>query len=323
MKFYCTLFDVNYLIKGLTMIHSLLAHNPNTMIYVLCMDNHCLSLLKSLDLKNVHLIDLQSIETEELLEVKDQRTKAEYCWTLSPSLMSYLFNTYPEIDQLTYLDADLFFYNDVSEIFSEIGDSQIAIIEHRFSKHLIRLEKFGLFCVEWVSICRKPQGLACLERWRDQCIAWCKSILEDDKFGDQKYLDEWPLRYDSICIIEHHGAGLAPWNFDQYRISKSPSGELLSNSVKCIFYHFHQFQIIDVGEFDWISKKYINQSMPSHLLYRPYESAFMASLNQIRLIESNFSAGFQDRKRLKLRRLVQRFVPDVIKSKLERFAFAS
>ena len=38
--------------------------------------------------------------------------------------------------------------------------------------------------------------------------------------GDQKYLDEWPDLYSSCHIIENMGAGIAPWNYCQYEISK-------------------------------------------------------------------------------------------------------
>ena len=40
-----------------------------------------------------------------------------------------------------------------------------------------------VFCVEWNSFRRDPQGLACLKLWRDQCIEWCYYRHEDGKMN--------------------------------------------------------------------------------------------------------------------------------------------
>jgi len=69
-------------------------------------------------------------------------------------------------------------------LFDEIGDSSIAIIEHRFSPRLKDREVNGRFCVEWNGFRRDDQGLDCLSRWRAQCIEWCYYRLEDGKMGE-------------------------------------------------------------------------------------------------------------------------------------------
>ena len=43
---------------------------------------------------------------------------------------------FKDINLITYLDADLLFYSSFEPIFNEIGNSSIAIIEHRFAKAL-------------------------------------------------------------------------------------------------------------------------------------------------------------------------------------------
>jgi hypothetical protein len=225
-RYFCTLFDSGYLLKGIAMFRSLVKHCPEAQVHVLCMDAKTREILTQLNLSFVTCVLLTDIEDEELLSVKKDRGQAEYCWTLSSWFTWYVLQSNPGIDFLTYLDADLLFYSPVEPIFEEIGESSIAIIEHRFTPRLKELEVNGKFCVEWVSFRRNQEGMACLSRWREQCLEWCYYKLEDDRMGDQKYLDEWPQRYESCHIIKHAGAGIAPWNYAQYKFGSDLTGKI-------------------------------------------------------------------------------------------------
>ena len=84
------------------------------------------------------------------------------------------------------------FRDNPDKIFKEIGNSSIAIIEHRFSTPFKNLEINGKFCVEWNTFRRDKEGMKCLGSWKNQCLEWCYYKLEEGKMGDQKYLDNWP-----------------------------------------------------------------------------------------------------------------------------------
>ena len=60
------------------------------------MDDKCCEILKSMALSNVVVISLEEFEDEELLEIKAQRSRAEYFWTCTASLIDYVFETYRE-----------------------------------------------------------------------------------------------------------------------------------------------------------------------------------------------------------------------------------
>jgi hypothetical protein len=69
--------------------------------------------------------------------------------------------------------------------------------------------------------------------WEDRCIEWCYARHEDGKFGDQKYLDDWPLRFESdVHVMTDKELLLAPWNATRY-----PYG----NSVA---WHFQSLRIV-------------------------------------------------------------------------------
>ncbi len=318
-RYFCTLFDSGYLIKGLAMVRSLARYCQGAKIYVLCMDDQTRLILNRLDLPNVQCVSLAEVETDELLKAKSDRGVAEYCWTLSSCFTWHVMQSNSEIDFLTYVDADLLFYSDVQPLFEEIGDASIAIIEHRFTERLKDREVNGRFCVEWDSFRRDEQGLACLSRWREQCIEWCYYRLEEGKMGDQKYLDEWPQRYSSCHILMHPGAGIAPWNYAQYRFDKDALGNITVDGLPLIFYHFHQFQLLENGRFDRLSTFYTSECAEPAAIYEYYEAELKKCLADIRIIEPEFKAGMKRADSMFLRRMVQQYVPSAVKDLARKF----
>ena len=318
-RYFCTLFDCNYLFKGVTMLRSLVEYCPDARVHVLCMDVRTRDILTRLDMPFITCILLADVEDEELLEVKKDRGLAEYCWTLSSWFTWHVLQTNPAIDFITYLDADLLFYSSVEPIYEEIGSNSIAIIEHRFTPRLKKWEVNGIYCVEWVSFRRDEEGMACLFRWREQCLEWCYYRLEDDRMGDQKYLDVWPQRYQSCHIIKHAGAGIAPWNYAQYEFGHNSDGNITVEGEALIFYHFHQFQLLDNGKFDRLSSHYTSECAEPADVYEIYESALGRAIEAIQKVDADFSAGFKSVSKITFRRWIQRFFPQRIKEMIRRF----
>lgn len=318
MRHFCTLFDSNYLLKGVAMLRTLKQHCADAYVHVLCMDVATREILMQMDLPYVTCLSLPEVEDEALLAVKPGRSMAEYCWTLSPCLPWYVLQHNPDIDAITYLDADLYFYSSLQPLFDEIGDASIVIIEHRFPPALKHLEINGRFCVEWVGFRRDEQGLTCLARWREQCIDWCFHRLEQDRMGDQKYLDQWPGKYSSLCVLQHPGAGVAPWNYSQYNFGQDDEGTVTVDGTPLVFYHFHQLQLLSNGGFDRLSGSYRAMGAEPQAVYAAYEAALTAVLKEVRLLRPGFSAGMKPVLRIKSQRLVQYLLPRSLKQLLKK-----
>lgn len=317
--YFCTLFDSGYLIKGLAMIRSLERYCPGMRIHILCMDEQTKVILEDLKMPFVRCVSLVEVETEALLKAKSDRGVAEYCWTLSSGFTWHVMTNNPDINLLTYVDADLLFYSDVQPLFDEIGDASIAIIEHRFTTRLKDREVNGRFCVEWDSFRRDEQGMACLSRWQDQCLDWCYYRLEDGKMGDQKYLDEWPDLYPSCHILMHPGAGIAPWNYAQYKFDKDANGSITVEGAPLIFYHFHQFQLLENGKFDRLSSFYTSECTEPTAIYEVYETELQKCLTDIRAVVPDFKGGLKPISSVRGRRFIQKYLPMWAKEIARRF----
>ena len=250
-RYFCTYFDVNYLPRGLALFRSLQRHCPGFELWVLCMDRISHEVLTDLQLTGLHAIALTDYEDgdEALLAAKRSRTLIEYYFTCSPSLPLFILNRYPHVDLITYLDADLFFFADPQPLYEELGTRSIGIIGHRFPPNLRSRERYGIYNVGWVSFRRDDHALTCLGWWRDRCLEWCYDRCEDGRFADQKYLDDWPTRFQGVGVLGHKGANLAPWNLTNYRVH-SHGGRVLVDEQPLVFFHFHGLTQIGAGVYD-------------------------------------------------------------------------
>lgn len=258
MLHFCTLFDSFYLSRGLAMYKSLVETGTKFHLYIFAFDKLSENILNKEDLPQVTVISLEKLENEKLLQIKSSRSRAEYCWTCTPWTIKFVLENY-NTQKCTYIDADLYFINNPTILEDELGnEGKILITEHRYSwfAKIYEEKRAGRFCVQYLTVKNTEIGKKVLDNWANQCVEWCYNRYEDNKFGDQKYLDEWPLKYTGIKILEHLGGGLAPWNAKQYKYSLRKNAELtLTKGIEkypIVFYHFHFVRFytpknIDIG----------------------------------------------------------------------------
>ncbi len=249
--YFCTYFDKYYLPRGVALYNSLRRHCTDFRLWVLCMDAESYATLSTMALTDVVLIRLEDFERgdTELRQAKSTRNLIEYYFTCTPSLPLYILRHAPEVDLITYLDADLYFFSDPAPIYEEMNGKSIAIIPHRFPESMKHLDKSGTYNVGWLSFRRDEEGLACLRWWRERCNEWCYDQIEPDRFADQKYLDQWPRLFTSLSVIQCKGANLAPWNVANYEL-RDEAGRIVVDGQPLIFFHFHGLKVLFAGVYD-------------------------------------------------------------------------
>lgn len=259
---YVTLFDATFLPQGLCLHHSLVRHGGNFQLWVLCLDQECLETLQRLALPRMRLLDLRCLETPELLAVKPGRSRAEYCWTITPFSIGWVLAAAPEAKRVTYLDADVFFLKSPSAIFKEMEESGAAVVitEHGYAPEYDQTLTSGRFCVQFVVFLR-GSGERVLHWWCERCLEWCYARCEEGKFGDQKYLEHFsevlPGKILEIC---HDPRFQGPWNAAIFGFSRA------------LLYHFHGLRIIANNSILFSSGDYQIPSPTIQNIYRSYGS---------------------------------------------------
>lgn len=285
MLHFCTLFDSNYLHYGLALHTSLEQHAPAYHLYVFAFDETCEDLLQQMALPHVTVIGLQAFEDEDLLRVKPTRSKGEYCWTCTPSTIRYVLDTYG-VDHCTYIDSDLYFFSDPTPLVDELGEDSVSLIEHRYSPQYDQTAKSGKYCVQFMTFRNDTRGREILAWWRNACIEWCYARMEDGKFGDQKYLDDWTTRFQGVRELQHQGGGVAPWNMQQYRLEEAGDGLYVTrydspDRFRLVFFHFHGLKIINRLFLQWCPHNYLLPGEAERLVYTPYLAALRTSIRQL------------------------------------------
>lgn len=274
---FCTLFDSYYLLKGLGLYLSLEKVTDDFHLYVMAFDKNTYEKLRSCGFKHMTVELLDDFETPELLEAKKDRTKAEYCWTCGPSVI-YHFLTKYGLDEITYLDSDLFFMVDPHLLREETKKSSVVITEQGISEE--SAERYGRYCVQYMTFKNDEDGLGALTWWRDRCIEWCFQIMEPTRYADQKYIDEFPKRWKNVCVLENKGAGIAPWNIHRYQY-KDHSLMFQGKEYPLVFYHMHGAKL-DV-EGDTLFVRELHYKLGSdviRLFYSPYAVLLTEALNR-------------------------------------------
>ena len=242
-RHFCTYFDVNYLPRARALHESLVRFVGPFRLYALCHDRAAFDAVAALGDPTFVAVDVADLEAHdpELAAVKSARNRVEYYFTCTASFCRYVLDRFADVDLVTYLDADLYFFSSPGPVYAELEGFSVGIIEHRFNPRVTSYSRFGRFNVGWVSFRRDPDGLGCLDWWRERCLEWCYDRVEADRYADQKYLDAFPGLFAGVRIIEHPGANVAPWNAANHWFS-ARNGEVQVDGLPLIFFHFAAFK---------------------------------------------------------------------------------
>ena len=260
MENYVTIFDSGFMPQGLALYSSLVKHAGPFKLWVICVDDLAKEYLDQQALMGVKTISLKDVETPDLLRVKAGRTRAEYCWTLTPFAPKFVFDCDPTISRVTYLDADLFLLKNPKPIFLEFEKSNksVLITDHAYDPEYDHSASSGQYCVQFMTFKRDSGGEYVRQWWQNKCIEWCYARAEDGKFGDQKYLDSWPDLFENeVHVLSQLDAILAPWNARRFPYSSA------------IAWHFHGLRILANNQYLLHSKYQIPDTVDDYI-YLPY-----------------------------------------------------
>ena len=252
----CTVSDINYLTKGLTLYESLLKNTNNFVLHYLCIDDETYNKVVSFESSTLKVYNLKDLLVGDKSLNKLKTSQYNYfCWSLSSYFSNFLLHKINK--DITYIDSDIYFHQSLDIILDEIGDRDVGIFRHRqFPMESYRPE--GLFNVGVVHFKCSELGIKTSDWWKDAVLH--KKHPEYATCGDQKYLDYFPILCpkDSIYIDENIGHG-APWLWQLYKFVDKNNFMWGDLKQKLIFTHFSQF------EYD--KKTYVPSTM--HHIYTP------------------------------------------------------
>lgn len=269
---FITLSDYKFLPQGLALAESLRKYDSNFTLHYLCLDYSSYYEIHKGTYKNIrpyYLRDEESFNSElkkikgnlpskEALQVAPivglTAYQMEYYWTLASWFTNYLMET-GKYDSLTYVDSDLYFFDDWNKTFETIGDRSVGFVRNNSDNDKVN----GQYNVSFVYFKNNLIGNQALLSWKN----WvCDSNNPYKKThgdcGDQKYLELIPELFgeNNVCILDDEGIiQLAPWNVN---VDKQP-----------LFFHFSGFKY-DKEDYvpalrHGLTKNRLNKDLPSHV----------------------------------------------------------
>jgi len=243
---FCTLFDSNYLDKGLALYQSMKRHIEDFRLYIFAFDEKCFEILCDMAPENVIVLSVKDIMTDRLREIRLERSRAEFCWTCTSVIIEYVLTQCKE-KICTYIDADIYFFSSPVNAIREIieDNCSVGLVEHRFARDYEygrQIFRVGKYCIQFNTFLNNEEGLRILREWKEECLNWCYYRYEDGKIGDQKYPDKWKMKYSGVHESHDPGAGVAPWNLHLYSYAGREKDyiylEYRGRRFPLVFYHF-------------------------------------------------------------------------------------
>jgi hypothetical protein len=267
---YITLFDSNFLPQGLALYESMTCHaNPFT-LWVLCMDEKAEQVLNRLGKPGIRLVPIAQVETPQLLEIKQKRTRVEYCWTLTPFTPKIVFDRDSSVERVTYIDADMYMLRSPEPVHQEFQSQgkSVLITEHAYDAQNDRTVTSGHYCVQFMTFVRDKSETV-RHWWEARCLEWCSAKRSKGRYGDQKYLDDWPSRFpEEVHVLRQLHAFLGPWNARRFQHSEG------------IAWHFHGLRFLKGGKV----QLHPGYSLPKEVdaaVYLPYVEVLRRSVEQV------------------------------------------
>ena len=245
MKYLCTLSDYGYIHHGLALYDSLIETTKDDFVlYYLTLDEKIESKLKELNLPKIKIVTLKElISKNEDLSKYSYKEYQDFVWMLASYFSNFLLKNEP-ISHITYIDSDIYFYEDIQIFYDEIGDKSVGIIRHRHIPENV-YSPDGKYNVGVVYFNKDKVGSYCLEWWKD--AVFFKKYPQLATCYDQKYLEGFSMIFKNgeICVADKTFSHGAPWHntfydWSFYELEKNVLWE--GRKDKYLFHHFSRLK---------------------------------------------------------------------------------
>ncbi len=268
-----------YAYKVLALYKSIQKYDTDFRFFFICLNEEVKELFSAMGLEKASVISIDNIEASdrELLEVKSSRNEKEYAWTIKPSVMLYLLETYPELDHIIWLDGDTAFLSDPQTIYDEWGDYSILLTEEKYSGKFDYMSRyFGVYNTGFLGFKRDDNAIECLNWLRKKVIEWCYDRHEKGLWSDQMHYNNIPNLFSNVGVIKNSGINMTPFILrrlldEEGDDVKESSGNIFVNASKVVFFHYYGFKFYNESEFDLCFYK--NWKFPGKVIktiYMPY-----------------------------------------------------
>ncbi len=283
-RHFCSYSDSAYLPRLKALYASMVRHCGDFRLHVLAWDYGVRDWCRREDI-DCQRIDEDFLDRYPALAIDKlpgpPRSRVEHMWTCGPQWIVDVMDKTGE--PVAYVDADVMFHSFPEPVFAEIGDAPVGVVPHGFCEAapapIPTIKSHSIFGKYNVGLIHFNDPRVALN-WATNCRTWCYAHLEHWPdascdplvlYGDQKYLDAWPERFNGH-VVRYPGACAGPWGVHA-RPLEVRDGKIHFGGEPLVAWHYSGYRELPDGHTVMTRPEYMLTNEQAEILYTPYIKA--------------------------------------------------
>lgn len=248
---YCTISTSAHLFKTLALAESL--NHFDCRLSVLVLDSDKIS--EEWEHENVDFFLFDKLPYFNSSKAAKKYKGDQLRWSLKPLFIKFLLQSQ---EQVKYIDNDIYFYKDPSEINLILEKYDIILSPHWYphdpsmgGSWFEANFRLGLFNAGFIGA--NQNAIPAMDWWYNCCVYEMRKLYFRGLFDDQKYLDLLPVLFDNVHILKSNKYNFASWN-----------QHLKLDIEEIVFIHFNKYTLAEFSQ-ESSSYKALTNKYLSHL----------------------------------------------------------
>lgn len=235
----CTIISLNYLPYARALYDSFRRFHSDVQFYTLIVDR--LPAGTRLSDENFAVIFVDELRIPNFPSIAFKYDLLALNTNVKPSFMKFLLET--GIEQLIYVDPDVFIYSSLDPVFRILNTCSILLTPHSTSpnEHNLQAEisllMSGTYNLGFIAVSNTSETSRFLAWWENRCLNMAFNDLRSGLFVDQKWINLVPVYFPSVHILRNPGCNVAYWNLHERSI-KLEGGIWFVDNQPLVFFHF-------------------------------------------------------------------------------------
>ncbi len=166
--------------------------------------------------------------------------------------MKYLIEIF-DLENLVYLDPDIFVYSPLTPVFDALSGGSIATLTPHLTTPVDdgklpgeqEMLYNGTYNLGFIAVRRCEEAWRLLSWWERRCLDLGFSEGRTGLFVDQKWMNLAPGMFDKVEILRHPGCNMAYWNLHERTLSGHTGSYVVNGQTGLCFFHFSGIELED------------------------------------------------------------------------------
>lgn len=286
----CTIVSPNYLAYARTVSASYLVQHPNHRFFVLIVADLSVEDRKIFEGDGFTPVMLAEIGVEDLRSQGMKYDILELNTNVKPTFMKYLIQTF-DLENLVYLDPDIFVYSPLAPVFDALSDGASATLTPHMTAPVDdgklpgeqEMLYNGTYNLGFIAVRRCEESWQLLNWWERRCLDLGFSEGRTGLFVDQKWMNLAPGMFEKVKILRHPGCNMAYWNLHERTLAQDTENYIVNGSAQLCFFHFSGIVLDDPAMLSKNTNRYALADRPDLTrLFREYKAAVLANKDAVR-----------------------------------------